>query len=302
MRRRQFITLLGGAAAWPLAAQAQQTTMPVIGYFSARSPETDVAMLAAFRRGLGETGYVEGRNVAIEFRWGGGQYERLPALAADLVRRQVAVIATSGGITSALAAKAATGTIPIVFIVGGDPVQDGLVTSLSRPGGHLTGLTSFANALETKELELLRELAPATAKIGMLLDPNDSAAGLQVDNTRTAARAMGLELIVVKAGTASDIEAAFATYAQQRAGALLVSTSPFYLTHPDQIVAPATVIRCRQCMGGGNTPRPAGSRAMAPIRSTAIDRSAPMSAGFSREKGRLTSPSFSRPSSSLSST
>jgi putative tryptophan/tyrosine transport system substrate-binding protein len=220
-----------------VAARAQQPVVPVIGYFSARSLESDVAMLAAFRRGLNEAGYVEGRNVEIEFRWGGGQYDRLPALAAELVRRQVTVIATSGGNPTALAAKAATETIPIVFIVGGDPVQEGLVTSLSRPGGHLTGLSSFANALETKELELLHELVPKSVTIGMLLDANNTETEPQIISARAGARAVGLELIVLEAGTARDIEAAFATLVQRQVGALLVSTSPFYLTHPDQIIA-----------------------------------------------------------------
>src|SRR5882672_3615940 len=178
MRRRELITLLGGAAAapsllWPLAARAQQGSMPVIGYFSGRSPVTDVPMLSAFRQGLNDTGYVEGRNVAIEFRWAEGRYDRLPELALDLVRRKVAVIVTSGGESTAQAAKAATSTIPIVFNAGGDPVEAGLVASFSRPGGNLTGVSSLLATIMPKQFGLLSELAPKAVLIGVLVNPEN---------------------------------------------------------------------------------------------------------------------------------
>jgi putative ABC transport system substrate-binding protein len=189
MRRREFITLLGGAvAAWPLGAHAQQPAMPVIGYLSARAPETDVPMLAAFRRGLSETGYAEGKNVTIEYRWGRGQYDRLPALAEDLARRQVAVIVTGGGENVALAAKAATAKIPIVANLAEDPVRFGLVASLNRPGGNITGVTSLLGAQGAKQLGLLRELVPQAAVIGMLVDSNMPWAESLTTNTQAAAR------------------------------------------------------------------------------------------------------------------
>ena len=238
VQRRDFITLLGGAAAaWPLAARAQQPAMPVIGYFSARVPETDQAMLAAFRRGLGETGYVEGRNVAIEFRWGGGDYAALPAMAADLARRQVAVIATSGGLPSARAAQAATATIPIVFLVGSDPVQEGLVASLNRPGGQITGLATFANSLIAKELGLLHDLVPSASKIGMLVDLNDSEHESAIISAQSAVSTLGLELITFQVVAPGDIETAFAGLAQKQAGALLLVTSPLFLTRQNEVVA-----------------------------------------------------------------
>jgi putative ABC transport system substrate-binding protein len=237
MRRRHFITLIGGAAAWPLAARAQQGAMPVIGYFSVRSPESDVPMLAAFRQGLNETGYVEGKNVALEFRWGRGQYDRMPTLVEDLVRRQVAVIVTSGGEISALAAKAATATIPIVFNVGDDPVQFGLVASLNRPGGNLTGVASFTRVLGAKQIGLLRELVPTALTIAFLVNPNEPTAESQISDAQTAAGVAGQQLIVLRAGSEGEIEAAFATLVQQRAGALLVAAGPFFITRAHNLVA-----------------------------------------------------------------
>ena len=237
MRRREFITLLGGAAVWPLGARAQQPAMPVIGYFSGRSAESDVPMLAAFRQGLNETGYVEGKNVAIEFRWADGQSDRLPALAEDLVRRQVAVIVSMGGESPALAAKAATATIPVVFNVGYDPVRFGLVASLNRPGGNLTGVVSLVSVLAAKQIGLLRELVPTAAVIAFLVNPNDAAAEFQINDAQAAARAVGQQLIILKAGTVGELDAAFATLVQQRAGALLVAAGPFFLTRAHNIIA-----------------------------------------------------------------
>jgi ABC-type uncharacterized transport system substrate-binding protein len=192
MKRRAFITLLGGAAAWPLAARAQQPAMPVIAFMSARSPEDSTHLVEAFRRGLGEGGFVEGRNVTIEFRWARGDYSRLPALAADLVSRQVAVIVAAGGEPSGLAAKAATATIPIVFGIGGDPVALGLVESFSRPGGNATGVTLLTNLMEPKRLGLLRELAPGVPLIGVLLNPKFAPASRQLRQVEEAARGPGL--------------------------------------------------------------------------------------------------------------
>jgi putative tryptophan/tyrosine transport system substrate-binding protein len=194
-------------------------------------------MLAAFRQGLNETGYIEGKNVALEFRWGEGQYDRMPTLVEDLVRRQVAVIVTSGGEISALAAKAATATIPIVFNVGADPVQFGLVASLNRPGGNLTGVASCTRVLGAKQIGLLRELAPTTPTIAFLVNPNEPTAESQISDAQTAAGVVGQPLIVLTAGTEGEIETAFATLVQQRAGALLVAAGPFFLTRAHNLVA-----------------------------------------------------------------
>jgi len=241
MKRREFITLLGSTTfTWPLAARAQQSAMPVIGYVSARSPEAEASMLVAFRRGLNEAGFVEGKNVAIEFRWANGQYDRLPALVEDLVRRQVAVIVAGGGEVMALAAKATTKTIPIVFNVGGDPVKTGLVTALNQPGGNLTGVTSFLGALGAKRLGLLRELVPTAAVIAVLVNPNDPVSKFELTDVQTAADTMAQQLIVLRATTEREIDAAFMPLAQQRAGALLVNSSPFFVTRANQIVLLAT--------------------------------------------------------------
>jgi putative ABC transport system substrate-binding protein len=241
MKRREFIALVGGAAAAPLAlpvtARTQQPPIPVIGYLSARSVETDVPMVTAFRQGLTQSGYVEGQNVAIEYRWGDGQYDRLPVLVNDLVRRDVTVIVTSGGETSAVAAKAATASIPIVFNVGNDPVRFGLVASLARPGGNLTGVTSFSGALGAKRLGLLRELVPTAAVIALLVNPNEAFGEVITGDIEEAARIVGQQLIVLRASTEPEIDAAFATLVQQRAGALLVGPGPFFVTRKDRLVA-----------------------------------------------------------------
>ena len=235
MRRRTFITLLGGAAAWPLAARAQQPAMPVIGFLSGTSPET--ARLRAFRQGLKDAGFIEGENVAIEYRWADDQTDRLPALAAELAQRRVAVIAAIGGIPSALAAKAATTTIPIVFLVGVDPVRLGLVSSLPRPGGNLTGINVINSELASKRLELLRALVPAATRVVVLVNP------AQVTNTEStlreveaAARAMGLQIQVLNAGTSGEINAAFASLVRERPDALFVGPDPFFISRRVQLV------------------------------------------------------------------
>jgi putative tryptophan/tyrosine transport system substrate-binding protein len=241
MRRREFITLLGSAAAaWPLAARAQQPAMPVVGYLSARNAETDVPMVAAFRQGLHDNGYVEGKNVAIEFRWGEGQYDRLPAIAKELVRRHVDVIVTSGGEITALAAKAETAKIPIVFNVGNDPVRFGLVASLSRPGGNLTGVTSFGSTLGTKQLGFLRELVPTAKIVAVLMNPKEPYSEAFTGEVQKAASAIGQQIIVLQASTERDIDSAFADLIKQRVGALLIASGPFFLIRKDQLVALAT--------------------------------------------------------------
>jgi putative ABC transport system substrate-binding protein len=236
VRRREFITLLGGAAAaWPLAARAQQPAMPVVGYLSTGSPGPYVDRVRAFRQGLGETGYVEGRNVTVEYRWAEGQYDRLPAMATDLVRRQVAVIA-SGGLPTALAAKAATTTIPIVFMLGVDPVKVGFAASLNRPGGNLTGVSNLNAEVGPKRLELLHELIPTADIIALLVNPtNPPLAETLSRDLQAAARALGLQLHVLHASTEGDFDAAFATLARLGAGALVIADDPFLVSRSEQL-------------------------------------------------------------------
>jgi len=235
--RREFITLIGGAAAWPVAARAQQRTMPVIGFLSSRSPGESADLVAAFRRGLAEGGYVEGQNVSLEFRWGEGRYERLTAYAAELVRRAVTVIVTAGGDPAAQAAKAATATIPIVFVSGSDPVEFGLVASLNRPGGNITGVSTFNAVVGSKRFELLHELVPNAAVISLLVNPKYPSAGSETRETQEAARAIGLNLVILNASTESEIDAAFATLVQQRIGALVVTGDPFFVSRREKLVA-----------------------------------------------------------------
>jgi ABC-type uncharacterized transport system substrate-binding protein len=236
VRRRDFITLVGGAAAtWPLAARAQQPVIPVVGFLSGRSPAESAGEVAAFRKGLLETGYAEPDNVIIDFRWAGERFDRLPALASELIHRPVAVIAALGG--SAAAAKAATTTIPIVFGTGLDPVETGLVASLNRPGGNVTGATFLSAALGAKRLGLLRDLAPGAEVIALLVDPDKSVGQVQIRDVQEAARALGQSLVVLDGGSDEKIEAAFAALAPQRVGALLVGGDPFFDTRRERLVA-----------------------------------------------------------------
>ena len=236
MKRREFISLLAGAAAWPLAARAQQPAMPVMGYLNSRSRDTDTPFLAAFHRGLNETGYVEGQNVAIEYRWADGQYDRLPVLATDLVRRRVTVMAATST-PAALAAKAATSAIPIVFTTAADPIAVGLVDSLSRPSGNVTGVNSYLSDLGAKRLELLRQLVPNDAVIGMLVNPNYPDAESQAKDVKEAARTLGQQVHVVNADSEGDLNRAFATFIELKADALLVSLDSFFLSRREQLVA-----------------------------------------------------------------
>jgi putative ABC transport system substrate-binding protein len=259
MQRREVITLLGGAAAsWPLTARAQQPPMPVIGFLGAGSAKSDVYRTTAFRQGLTEAGYVEGRNVAFEYRWAEDQYERLPALAAELVRREVAVIVAIGGNTSAVAAKSATATIPIVFEIGGDPIALGLVASLARPGGNITGTTFLVGTLAAKQFEILHETVPKAALIGFLLNPTNVDAETKTKDALAAAEYIGQKLLVVHARTDAEIEAAFAALVQQRAGALVIGAEALFASRLDKLVElaaryklPAIYFRREFALAGG---------------------------------------------------
>jgi putative ABC transport system substrate-binding protein len=239
MTRRELMLVLGGAMTAPRPLRAQQKAMPVIGFLSIASSGPSAPLVTAFHRGLGETGYVEGQNVAIEYRWAEGRYDRLPALAADLVGRKVEVIAAPAGTPSALAAKTATSTIPIVF-ASGDPVERGLVAGLARPGGNLTGVSILTVELMPKRLELLSELVPQAGVIALLVNPNSALAERIMRDVQEAARAKGVQLHILKAGSESEIDAAFATLVQLHAGALVVGADPFFLTRRDQLVALAS--------------------------------------------------------------
>jgi putative ABC transport system substrate-binding protein len=237
MRRREFITLLVGATVvWPLAVRAQQHPMPVIDFMSTRSPDESADLIEAFRGGLKDGGFVEGQNVAIEFRWAHGDYSRLPALAAELVSRGVAVITAVGGEPSPIAAKAATSTTPIVFAMGGDPVSAGLVESFNRPGGNATGITTSTNLMEPKRLALLRELAPGVALVGALVNPNFPPAARQAQDIKEAAAAIGQRIIIAEASADDKLEEAFATLVRAGIGALLVAADPYFDTRRDRIV------------------------------------------------------------------
>jgi putative tryptophan/tyrosine transport system substrate-binding protein len=259
MRRRQFITLLGGAAAaWPIAARAQQAAMPVIGFLGSASPDRWVDRMRAFHKGLSETGYVEGRNVAIEYRWANGQNDRLPPLAADLVGRQVTVLAAPGSTPAALAAKTATTTVPIVFEIASDPVGLGLVASLARPGGNITGVTSLNAEVGPKRLELMHELVPTANVIGLLVNPtNPNLAEPTTKNLQAAARTLGLQLHVLHGSTEGDLDTVFATLVQLRAGALVIGADPFFSSRLEQLAlltvrhAMPTVYQTREFTAAG---------------------------------------------------
>jgi putative ABC transport system substrate-binding protein len=237
MRRREFITLIAAATGWPLAAPAQQMAMPVIGFMHTLSPEVVPDYLAAFDQGLKEAGYVEGKNVAVEYRWARGHYDRLPEFAADLVRRKVAVIAATGGDPSPQVAKAATQTIPIVFAMNGDPVKEGLVDSLSRPGGNATGITIFGPAVVTKRLQLLHELVPHAAVVGFLMNPNNPNGNIEAAATQAVASSLGVEILILEASSESELDAAFASMTRHQVGALLGASDAFLAGRRDQIVA-----------------------------------------------------------------
>jgi putative ABC transport system substrate-binding protein len=244
VRRREFITLLGAVTAgWALAARAQQPAMPVIGFLNSGSPENFTHLVAAFQAGLRETGYTENQNVSIEYRWAESHYERMPSLAVGLVRHQVAVIVATGGEMSAVAAKAATTRTPIVFASGGDPIREGLVTSLNRPGGNLTGIFFLTGAIESKRLGLLRDLLPDVQMIGALVNPNSPAAGVELTDISEAARAVSRRVVILRAGNEPEIEAAFTGIRERGIGALLVASDPFFGNRRDQIVALATRAR-----------------------------------------------------------
>ena len=238
MRRRDFVMLLGGAVAWPLAANAQQPALPLIGYLSSRSPRDSAHIITAFRQGLKDAGFVEGQSVAIEYRFAEGRNERLATLAAELVGRQVNVVVATGGSRSAVAAKPVVpATIPIVFAMGGDPVKLGVVASLARPGGNMTGVSFLVRELAPKQIQLLRELAPKAAVMGFLVNPNNPDFASATKATQEAADALGRKLVVVKAGAASDFDPAFATLVQQRVAALFVDVDPFFADQRTKLAA-----------------------------------------------------------------
>ena len=235
--RREFIALVGGAAAaWPLAARAEQATIPVVGFLNAASPDAFTHLVSAFRKGLSEAGYFEGHNVAVEYRWAEGQYDRLPAMAAELVRRHVAVMTVTGGRPSVLAAKAATQDVPIVFVSGEEVISGGLVASLNRPGGNATGVMLFNSLLGTKRLALLRELVPRAATIAILVNPNWQDYERQLEDVQAAVRSVGLQLLDLRAATEHQIDAAFATLLTHRADALFVATDTFFNNRRNQLV------------------------------------------------------------------
>ena len=261
MRRREFIVLVGSSVAgWPLAARAQQPAVPVIGFLHQGSPDASESQLDAFRQGLKEGGFVEGQNAASEYRWAEGQYDRLPDLARDLVRRQVAVITAVGTSAPGLAVKSATSVIPVVFQTGGDPVQDGLVSRMNRPGGNVTGVSRLSVALEPKRLELLHEVVPKASVIGFLVNPLNPRTQLLVQQMREPVRSLGLSLDVLEASAESELDTALASTVQRGVGALLVAQEPSYNRWHEYIVTLAArhVIRCLQCTRAAFMPLPAG--------------------------------------------
>jgi putative tryptophan/tyrosine transport system substrate-binding protein len=255
MRRRELITLLGGAATWPLAARAQQAATPMIGFLAIPSPDTYGYLVDTFRQGLKEAGYVEGRNVAIEYRWADNHVDRLPALAADLVGRQVAAIVAVGGLASARAAEAATKTIPIVFTTGGDPVASGLVDSLSHPGGNATGMTVFSGTLLAKRLEMARAVMPAEALLAVLMNPTNPDSGADREALQQAARTINQRILLLNTSTESELTAAFETLVQQQAKALLVGNDVFFIAGAIKSSRWRRVMRCRRSISNAKPSR-----------------------------------------------
>jgi ABC-type uncharacterized transport system substrate-binding protein len=303
MRRRDFIVFAGGAAAWPLAAQAQPPAMPVIGFLNSGSSNSlfFANLVTAFRAGLKDAGYVEGQNVAIDFRWAEGQYNRLPALADELVRRQVAVI-DAGGPPAALAAKAATATIPIVFTVADNPVSYGLVASLSRPGGNATGINLMIEELEAKRLGLLHEVVPTAAIIAVLLNPKSPDFETQSRDLQAAAHAVGLQIQILTADTEQDIDRAFATLGQMQAGALMIGTDPFLQGRGEQLVALAARRSIPMMFASREAPEIGGLMSYGISFRMGTVRRASMSVTFSKARSPPTCRSCSRKSSTWSST
>ena len=251
--RRQFIAAVGGAATWPLAARAQQPAMPVIGFLNGQSPAQYGYYVDAFRQALNAAGFVEGRNVAIEYRWAEGQYDKLPALAADLVRRQVSVIAATGATIAVLAAKAATATIPIIFTTGGDPVKAGLVPNLNRPGGNITGISFLTNETGSKQVELLCEMVPSATSVGLLVNPHGPNTDAEIADALKAARQLGRRIHVVNASSEREIDTAFEAFVQQRVNAIVVAADALFTARRSQVVAlasrhalPATILCARR--------------------------------------------------------
>ena len=237
IRRREFITLLGGAAVvWPLAARAQQATIPVLGFLSSLSPESTMHLMAAFRKGLSEAGFVEGQNVAIEYRWALGKYDRLPEMAVELARRPVAILITTGGEPAALAAKGATSTIPIVFNIGGDPVKLGLVASYNRPSGNATGMNMLTETMEPKRLGILRELLPQASTIAVVVNPMFPPAEMQSREIEDAARIVGMQTRLFRASSDGEIDAAISSMVQQQIPALIVATDPFFVSRREYLI------------------------------------------------------------------
>ena len=299
--RREFVTLLGGAAAgWPVAARAQQPAMPIVGFVNAGS--SDAPLGAAFRKGLSEAGYFEGQNVTVEYHWLEGKFDRLPTLMADLARRRVAVIATPAGNHATQVAKAATTAIPIVFGVSDDPVKLGLVESFARPGGNLTGINFFTSELEAKRLALLHELVPKAVRIAVLANPANSATESALRDIPEAARAMGLQIQVLKASTSREIEAAFATLVRDRAEALYVAGDVFFTSRRVQLATLAATNRIPASYPSREAVEAGGLMATTPIVRACIVRSAPTPVKSSRARSPPTCQCCSQPNSSSSST
>ena len=299
VRRRDFIKIVAGSAtAWPFPVSSQQRAVPIIGFLSSGTSDAYANYVTAFRRGLGETDHVEGRNVAIEYRWAEGQYDRMPALIADLLGRGAAAIAVTGSTAAAQAAIAATQTIPIVFVIGADPVKFGLVASLNRPGGNVTGVSFLGNLLVAKQLGLLHELIPAATIFGFLVNPNNPNAEPDTNNARTAAAALGRKIVVVSARTGEDVNHAFALLTQERADALLISADPLFNVSRDQLTALAADHRLPTMYNSREYVLAGGLLATDPFKPTPTVKPEFMSAAFSAAKNHPACRSFSRPSSS----